>query len=77
MRSRISHSVFYSQVKQVYLLRGVSGDLRRWLFSEMKPEYFPPGEDVILQNEAPTHFHMLVTGAVIKYLIVTIVIYNI
>lgn len=30
----------------------------------MKPEYFPPKEDVILQNEAPTEFYVLVTGAV-------------
>ena len=31
----------------------------------MKPEYFPPKEDVILQNEAPTDFYILVTGAVV------------
>ncbi|KAG8367250.1 hypothetical protein BUALT_Bualt16G0053000 [Buddleja alternifolia] len=54
MRSRISHSLFYSQVENVYLLRG---------FSEMKPEYFPPREDIILQNEVPMYFYMLVTGA--------------
>lgn len=34
--------------------------------SEMKAEYFPPKEDVILQNEAPTDFYILVTGAVVK-----------
>lgn len=32
----------------------------------MKPEYFPPKEDVILQNEAPTDFYILVTGAVVS-----------
>ena len=31
----------------------------------MKAEYFPPGEDVILQNEAPTDFYILVIGAVV------------
>ncbi|XP_054797162.1 potassium channel AKT1-like isoform X2 [Prosopis cineraria] len=31
--------------------------------TEMKAEYFPPKEDVILQNEAPTDFYILVTGA--------------
>ncbi|KAK9274045.1 hypothetical protein L1049_018859 [Liquidambar formosana] len=31
----------------------------------MKPEYFPPKEDVILQNEAPTDLYVLVTGALI------------
>ncbi|KAJ4981420.1 hypothetical protein NE237_032257 [Protea cynaroides] len=30
----------------------------------MKAEYFPPKEDVILQNDAPTDFYILVTGAV-------------
>jgi|APAra0007618257_1042622.scaffolds.fasta_scaffold06762_5 hypothetical protein len=36
--------------------------------SEMKAEYFPPKEDVILQNEAPTDFYILVNGtAVIKH----------
>lgn len=41
-----------------------------WTFllkvSEMKAEYFPPKEDVILQNEAPTDFYLLVTGAVVR-----------
>jgi len=32
----------------------------------MKAEYFPPKEDVILQNEAPTDFYILVTGAVVS-----------
>ena len=34
--------------------------------SEMKAEYFPPKEDVILQNEAPTDFYVLVTGSVVS-----------
>lgn len=34
--------------------------------SEMKGEYFPPREDVILQNEAPTDFYILVTGTLVK-----------
>ena len=38
--------------------------------SEMKAEYFPPKEDVILQNEAPTDFYILVTGAVVKTLFI-------
>ena len=31
----------------------------------MKAEYFPPKEDVILQNEAPTDFYVLVTGSAV------------
>lgn len=32
----------------------------------MKAEYFPPREDVILQNEAPSDFYILVTGTVVS-----------
>jgi len=37
--------------------------------TEMKAEYFPPKEDVILQNEAPTEFYIFVTGAAVRYCI--------
>ncbi|XP_071723796.1 potassium channel AKT1-like [Rutidosis leptorrhynchoides] len=62
IRSGISHYLFYSLVDRVYLFKGVSNDLLFQLVSEMKAEYFPPKEDVILQNEAPTDFYILVTG---------------
>ncbi|KAF5482122.1 hypothetical protein F2P56_002714 [Juglans regia] len=64
IRSSISHYLFYSLVDKVYLFQGVSNDLLFQLVSEMKAEYFPPKEDVILQNEAPTDFYILVNGAV-------------
>uniref|UniRef100_A0A5B7AY82 Potassium channel n=1 Tax=Davidia involucrata TaxID=16924 RepID=A0A5B7AY82_DAVIN len=64
IRSSISHFLFYSLMDKVYLFCGVSNDLLFQLVSEMKAEYFPPKEDVILQNEAPTDFYILVTGAV-------------
>ncbi|KAF3774131.1 Potassium channel [Nymphaea thermarum] len=64
IRSSISHYLFYALVDKVYLFGGVSTDLIFQLVSEMKAEYFPPKEDVILQNEAPTDFYILVTGAV-------------
>ncbi|KAM0934958.1 putative cyclic nucleotide-binding domain, potassium channel, voltage-dependent, EAG/ELK/ERG [Dioscorea sansibarensis] len=64
IRSSISHYLFYSLVLKVYLFKGVSNDLLFQLVSEMKAEYFPPREDVILQNEAPTDFYILVTGSV-------------
>jgi len=35
----------------------------------MKAEYFPPKDDVILQNEAPTDFYIFVTGAAVRYYI--------
>ncbi|KAJ6674042.1 CHANNEL AKT6 putative-RELATED [Salix viminalis] len=64
IRSNISNYLFYSLVDKVYLFRGVSNDLLFQLVTEMKGEYFPPREDVILQNEAPTDLYILVTGAV-------------
>ncbi|KAL2517599.1 Potassium channel AKT1 [Abeliophyllum distichum] len=63
IRSSISHFLFYSLVDKVYLFHGISNDLLFQLVSEMKPEYFPPREDVILQNEAPSDLYILVTGA--------------
>ncbi|KAJ0029928.1 hypothetical protein Pint_13074 [Pistacia integerrima] len=67
IRSSISHYLFYALIDKVYLFRGVSNDLLFQLVSEMKAEYFPPKEDVILQNEAPTDFYILVTGAVLMF----------
>ncbi|XP_047308112.1 potassium channel AKT1-like [Impatiens glandulifera] len=63
IQSSISNFLFYSLVDKVYLFRGVSNDLLFQLVSEMKVEYFPPKEDVILRNEAPNDFYILVNGA--------------
>lgn len=64
IRSNISQFLFYPLVEKVYLFKNVSNDFIFQLVSEMKAEYFPPKEDVILQNEAPTDFYILVNGAV-------------
>ncbi|XP_075522557.1 potassium channel AKT1-like [Primulina tabacum] len=64
LRSSISHFLFYSLVDKVYLFHGVSSDLLFQLVTEMKAEYYPPREDIILQNEAPTDLYILVSGAV-------------
>lgn len=34
----------------------------------MEAEYYPPKEDVILQNETPTDVYILVSGAVVRAL---------
>lgn len=34
--------------------------------SDIDAEYFPPREDVVLQNEAPTDLYILVSGAVVS-----------
>uniref|UniRef100_A0A8I6XF23 Potassium channel n=1 Tax=Hordeum vulgare subsp. vulgare TaxID=112509 RepID=A0A8I6XF23_HORVV len=64
LRSSISHHLFFGLVQNVYLFQGVSNDLIFQLVSEMKAEYFAPREDVILQNEAPADFYIIVTGSV-------------
>ncbi|GER45142.1 potassium channel [Striga asiatica] len=64
IRSSVMHFLFYSLVERVYLFKGVSNDLLFQIVSEMKAEYFPPREDIILQNEAPTDMYILVNGAV-------------
>lgn len=64
IQSSISNFLFYRYVEEVYLFNGVSNDMLFQLVSEMRAEYFPPKEDVILQNEAPTDFYILVSGAV-------------
>ncbi|PRQ26817.1 putative potassium channel, voltage-dependent, EAG/ELK/ERG, ankyrin repeat-containing [Rosa chinensis] len=63
IRSSISHYLFNSLVDSVYLFQGVSRDMLFQLVAEMKAEYFPPKEDVILQNEAPTDMYIVVTGS--------------
>lgn len=34
--------------------------------SEMQAEYFPPKEDVILQNDTPSDLYILVSGSVVS-----------
>lgn len=64
IRSSIAHYLFYPVVQNVHLFRGVSQDFLLQLVPEMEAEYYPPREDVILQNEAPSDAYILVTGSV-------------
>eukprot|EP00250_Pteridium_aquilinum_P002207 c12399_g1_i1 orf=308-2905(-) len=64
IRSSVAHHLFLEIVEKVYLFKGTSYDFLLQLVTEMKAEYFPPREDIILQNEAPTEFYVLVSGAV-------------
>ncbi|KAF6167471.1 hypothetical protein GIB67_031672 [Kingdonia uniflora] len=64
IRSSIAHYLFLPVVQKVHLFQEVSNDLLFQLVSEMDAEYFPPKEDVILQNETPTNLYILVSGAV-------------
>ncbi|KAK4729554.1 hypothetical protein R3W88_022542 [Solanum pinnatisectum] len=63
IRSSIAHYLFLPIVQNVSLFRGVSRDLLFQLVPEMEAEYYPPKEDVILQNESQTDFYIIVSGA--------------
>ncbi|CAM6027486.1 unnamed protein product, partial [Sphagnum balticum] len=62
LRANISHHLFLSTVQQVYLFQGTSYNFLCQLVTEMKAEFFPPREDIILFNEAPSVFYILVSG---------------
>ncbi|KAL5198081.1 hypothetical protein ABZP36_001593 [Zizania latifolia] len=64
IRSSISHHLFFGLVQNTYLFQGVSNDLIFQLVSEMNAEYFAPREDIMLQNETPADFYIIVTGSV-------------
>ncbi|KAL2979932.1 hypothetical protein AAZX31_13G199700 [Glycine max] len=64
IRSSIAHHLFFPVVQKVYLFQGVSHDFLFQLVSDMEAEYFPPKEDVILQNESSTELYVLVSGVV-------------
>ncbi|XAR70906.1 hypothetical protein NMG60_11027946 [Bertholletia excelsa] len=64
IRSSIAQHLFGKIVEKAYLFKGVSEDLIIQLVSEIKAEYFPPKVDIILQNEIPTDFYIVVSGAV-------------
>ncbi|KAH7300928.1 hypothetical protein KP509_23G003900 [Ceratopteris richardii] len=64
VRSKVAQHLFQETVDKVYLFEGTSNDFVLQLVTNMKAEYFPPKEDVILQNEAPTEFYVLVSGMV-------------
>ncbi|CAN6912908.1 unnamed protein product [Brassica oleracea] len=64
IRSSIANYLFIHILQKVYLFEGVSRNFLFQLVSDIDAEYFPPREDVILQNEAPTELYILVSGAV-------------
>ncbi|XP_062164885.1 potassium channel KAT3-like [Alnus glutinosa] len=64
IRSGIAQHLFCKTVEEAYLFKGISEDLIVQLVSEIKAEYFPPKMDIILQNEIPTDFYIIVSGAV-------------
>uniref|UniRef100_A0A7N0REK9 Potassium channel n=1 Tax=Kalanchoe fedtschenkoi TaxID=63787 RepID=A0A7N0REK9_KALFE len=62
--SSIAHHLFFPVIQGTQLFHGVSDDFIIQLVPEVDPEYFPPREDVILQNEMPTDLYIVVSGEV-------------
>ncbi|XP_068658680.1 potassium channel AKT2 [Aristolochia californica] len=60
----IRQHLFLPILQQVYLFKGVSKEMLLLLVTEMKAEYIPPREDVIMQNEAPEDVYIIVSGEV-------------
>ncbi|KAM7482171.1 hypothetical protein LguiB_006754 [Lonicera macranthoides] len=60
----IRQHLFFPTVRRVYLFKGVSREILLLLVADMKAEYIPPREDVILQNEAPEDVYIIVSGEV-------------
>ncbi|KAL3515636.1 hypothetical protein ACH5RR_022538 [Cinchona calisaya] len=60
----IRQHLFLPTVEKVYLFNGVSRANLLVLVADMKAEYIPPREDVILHNEAPDDVYIIVSGEV-------------
>ncbi|KAL4588464.1 hypothetical protein LXL04_001355 [Taraxacum kok-saghyz] len=60
----IRQHLFLPTVEKVYLFDGVSREILLLLVADMKAEYIPPREDVIIQNEAPDDVYIIVSGEV-------------
>ncbi|XP_058091178.1 potassium channel AKT2 isoform X3 [Magnolia sinica] len=60
----ICEHLFLPIVDQVYLFKDVSRENILLLVTEMKAEYIPPREDVIMHNEAPDNVYIVVSGEV-------------
>ncbi|NP_001275259.1 potassium channel AKT2/3-like [Solanum tuberosum] len=60
----IRHHLFLPTVEKVYLFKGISREILLHLVADMKAEYIPPREDVIMQNESPDEVYIIVSGEV-------------
>uniref|UniRef100_A0A0D9WGU4 Potassium channel n=1 Tax=Leersia perrieri TaxID=77586 RepID=A0A0D9WGU4_9ORYZ len=60
----ICEYLFLPVVKEAYLFKDVSREVLLLMVTNMKPEYIPPKEDVIVQNESPDDVYIVVSGEV-------------
>ncbi|XP_010432685.1 PREDICTED: potassium channel KAT3 [Camelina sativa] len=64
IRSSINQHLFRAVMEEAYLFKGFPDGLIVQLVSQIKAEYFPPKMEIILQNEIPTDFYIIVSGGV-------------
>ncbi|KAG7545340.1 Cyclic nucleotide-binding domain [Arabidopsis suecica] len=64
IRSSINQHLFRSVIVEAYLFKGFPNGLIVQLVSQIQAEYFPPKMEIILQNEIPTDFYIIVSGGV-------------
>ncbi|KAE9446882.1 hypothetical protein C3L33_21220, partial [Rhododendron williamsianum] len=60
----IRQHLFFPTVEKVYLFKGVSKEILILLVADMKAEYIPPREDVIMHNDAPEDVYIIASGEV-------------
>ncbi|XP_051137334.1 potassium channel AKT2/3 isoform X2 [Andrographis paniculata] len=60
----IQQHLFLPTLEKVYLFKGVSREILLVLVADMKAEYIPPREDVIIENEAPDDIYIIVSGEI-------------
>ncbi|KAI8532145.1 hypothetical protein RHMOL_Rhmol11G0190700 [Rhododendron molle] len=60
----IRQHLFFPTVEKVYLFKGVSKEILLLLVADMKAEYVPPREDVIMHNDAPEDVYIIASGEV-------------
>ncbi|XP_020591768.1 potassium channel AKT2 [Phalaenopsis equestris] len=64
IRKSICELLFLPTVKDVYLFKGVTREMLLLLVAQMKVEYIPPKDDVIMQSEAPDDIYIIVSGEI-------------
>lgn len=64
IRSTIAYNLFFPVIRQAYLFNGVSNNFITELVMEVQAEYFPPKEDIMLQNEGAADIYIIVSGEV-------------
>ncbi|KAL6888174.1 hypothetical protein ACP4OV_009200 [Aristida adscensionis] len=64
IRSSIAYNLFFPIIRRAYLFHGVSNNFVAELVMEGQAEYFPPKQDIMLQNERAADIYIIVSGAV-------------